>query len=60
MSLFDCPYYQGTGTCESGCATEPSCITDEPLEGWPERIARAAKILRDQRLEADGDRDHYE
>lgn len=22
-------------TCSFGCRTEPSCITDEPREGWP-------------------------
>lgn len=37
VDLSSCPYYQGTGICESGCTTEPSCMTDEPLEGWPSR-----------------------
>jgi hypothetical protein len=39
-----CPYYRGFNrpdapgrdvTCRSGCWSEPSCITDEPLNGWP-------------------------
>ena len=30
-----CPYYQGKGICSSGCHSEPSCQTSEPLEGWP-------------------------
>lgn len=34
-TLAGCPYYRGKGTCESGCWTEPMCITDEPLGGWP-------------------------
>lgn len=33
--LSGCPYFQGTGYCESGCTTEPSCMTDRPAEGWP-------------------------
>jgi len=37
LDLSSCPYYQGTGTCFAGCVTEPSCITDEPLEGWPSK-----------------------
>ncbi len=41
--LGDCPYYrywQGEieqGFCQSGCHSEPSCITDEPEAGWPSR-----------------------
>lgn len=35
--LSDCPYYNGKGTCDYGCTTKPSCITDEPLAGWPRR-----------------------
>jgi hypothetical protein len=40
--LSSCPYYRGVGTCESGCTTEPSCMTDEPSEGWPSRRAALA------------------
>ena len=31
----DCPYYLGTGKCQSGCSTEPRCITgrDESTPG---------------------------
>lgn len=32
----DCPWYKGEGTCATGCWTEPSCQTDEPINGWPE------------------------
>ncbi len=35
VDLASCPYYRGVGKCESGCREEPSCITDEPLKGWP-------------------------
>ena len=35
LDLSSCPYFQGTGTCESGCYSEPSCFTDRPSEGWP-------------------------
>ena len=27
-----CPYNQGTGQCESGCASEPACQTSPPTE----------------------------
>ncbi len=37
IDLSSCPYYQGTGHCQSGCTTEPECMTNEPLEGWPSR-----------------------
>jgi hypothetical protein len=32
-----CPYYAGKGICQGGCRTEPSCVTGEPLRGWPSR-----------------------
>jgi hypothetical protein len=41
LDLSDCPYYRswldgiGDGKCNRGCYDEPSCITDEPTEGWP-------------------------
>jgi hypothetical protein len=39
--LTHCPYFQGVGTCRSGCWSEPSCRNDEPLRGWPRsRMAR--------------------
>jgi hypothetical protein len=43
VDLSDCPYYRswqdggGDGKCNRGCHDEPSCITDEPTEGWPSR-----------------------
>jgi hypothetical protein len=43
VDLSDCPYYRswldgiGDGKCNRGCYDEPSCITDEPTEGWPSR-----------------------
>jgi len=30
-----CAYFRGKGTCSYGCYSEPSCQTDEPLDGWP-------------------------
>lgn len=30
-----CPYYKGTGICDSGCYSEPICKTNEPDGGWP-------------------------
>lgn len=41
--MIDCPFYQGTGKCVSGCSArllsggEPRCITDEPVYGWRRR-----------------------
>ncbi len=37
--MSDCPYYQGTGICESGCYSEPRCKTEEPIDGWPSQRA---------------------
>jgi hypothetical protein len=34
LSMTRCPYYEGTGKCDRGCHSEPSCHTDQPLEGW--------------------------
>lgn len=34
--LSGCPFYRGTGTCNSGCRDEPNCQTGEPMQGWPE------------------------
>ena len=44
--LADCPYYRGEGTCQSGCSSEPSCITDRPEEGWPSERARLLQEAR--------------
>jgi hypothetical protein len=34
--LSRCDYYNGRGKCSAGgCYTEPRCITDSPLRGWP-------------------------
>lgn len=35
QDMSSCPHYQGTGTCSFGCWEEPSCFTDEPMNGWP-------------------------
>lgn len=40
LDLSSCPYYRGEGKCESGCYSEPSCITDRPLKGWPSERTR--------------------
>lgn len=34
-NLSTCAYYRGKGSCSFGCYTEPACITDEPMTGWP-------------------------
>ncbi len=59
IDLSDCPYYRGVGTCYASCYEEPSCITDEPSEGWPSRRTRSdltpaeadafARVARDRR-----------
>lgn len=41
----DCPYLDRwagkpgfeDATCGYGCREEPSCVTDEPADGWPSR-----------------------
>lgn len=44
LSMTRCPAYKDDGACDRGCRTEPSCQTDEPLEGW---IGAAIKALED-------------
>lgn len=44
-SMMACPYYVCEGTCESGCYSEPRCITDAPLDGW-EGVLRRAGVER--------------
>lgn len=52
--LSSCPYYRGEGTCTSGCQTEPSCVTDEPLGGWPAvRAERLARIRANIHVDVD-------
>jgi hypothetical protein len=41
LSMVQCPYYRGEGTCNMGCYSEPACITDQPLEGWEAQITAA-------------------
>jgi hypothetical protein len=39
-----CPYYVRGAKCASGCWSEPSCVTGEPLAGWPwQRLLRRAR-----------------
>ncbi len=35
--LSGCPYYRDRdrGVCDSGCHSEPACVTGEPVGGWP-------------------------
>ena len=49
ISLIDCPWYRRCnklpgfdpeGICDSGCREEPSCQTDEPYGGWPDKTTR--------------------
>lgn len=47
-----CPYYQHFqggpwGVCVSGCWEEPSCITDEPRDGWRPRDERGRFVSRE-------------
>lgn len=52
--LSSCPYYRGEGICTSGCQTEPSCVTDEPLGGWPAvRAERLARIRANIHVDVD-------
>lgn len=30
-----CPYFRRGAKCATGCWSEPFCITQEPLRGWP-------------------------
>lgn len=30
-----CPYARRGAKCRSGCWSEPFCVTQEPLRGWP-------------------------
>lgn len=47
-----CPYSRGTGTCVTGCQTEPSCWTDCPdAEGWGPEVHRL-ELLIARELEA--------
>ena len=45
MDDSDCPHFQGTGTCNAGCHSEPSCETNRPRNGWPKEQLRAAIAL---------------
>jgi hypothetical protein len=33
-AMIACPWYRGTGICNTGCYSEPACETDRPTEGW--------------------------
>lgn len=50
----DCPFYQYSrndgpyGTCNRGCWSEPSCITDEPIDGWPAIRSEAGECRHDE------------
>lgn len=46
MEMVRCPYYRHDEKCESGCYSEPRCITDAPLEGWEERIRDLRRELK--------------
>lgn len=52
MSMIDCPFYQGRGTCPGGCWEEPRCITDEPEGGW---LAAEVTALREAAWESRGE-----
>lgn len=48
-SLLACPYSQGTGTCLTGCRTEPSCLTDMPsVEDMLDALVDVVTGLDDQ------------
>jgi len=46
--MLACPYLAktGDGVCVSGCYSEPSCATDEPLEGWEAQAQNGLDSLR--------------
>lgn len=46
VSMTTCPYFEHEGKCDRGCHSEPSCITDEPGNGW----VRAALDVLDEAL----------
>lgn len=61
--LSDCPYYQNRwlrnrpelpGKCLRGCWDEPSCVTDEPLDGWPSERAALPSGEPHERREEEG------
>ncbi len=43
-----CPYYTRGKKCATGCWSEPSCITDEPMRGWPWQrlLNRSLTVIR--------------
>lgn len=45
LGMTQCPYILREETCDSGCCSEPACITDEPLEGW---VVAAIERLADE------------
>ena len=51
-NLAECDYYQGVGSCSFGCHEEPSCMTDRPMEGWPDLDWHPVKVsnMRGRRL----------
>jgi hypothetical protein len=34
VTMLGCPYYRGEGKCETGCYSEPVCITDALDGDW--------------------------
>ena len=63
--MSSCPYFQRmsgtpgyeTGSCGWGCYDEPSCITDEPEGGWPERQAHSTLTVAELRALLEGQPD---
>lgn len=51
-SELGCPYFHGLGTCASGCWSEPSCQTDEPLGGWRIRDLKGRFVSKARQNEA--------
>jgi len=45
-SMLNCPFLT-SGTCVSGCWSEPRCITDEPIGGWESDVKESARSVAD-------------
>lgn len=61
LDLSTCPYFQRyieapgadpNGICGFSCTSEPACITDEPVEGWPAERVGALEDRERRKAEA--------
>lgn len=47
ISALSCPWYNGRGTCVSGCYDEPQCQTGAPSGGWVAQLFGAASAIKE-------------